>query len=166
MKFQIEITKILEILSTKIYDSPFALLRENVQNAYDAVLLRKHRTPDEFSPRIDVKIMPGSVEVRDNGIGMTVDDLRNHFWRAGASGKNNVEAISAAVVGTFGIGGLADSAFAKSRLVVTESASNNTRTRCQATKDTLSLDQDCISMEILRDLMILERYVSPNLLLD
>jgi molecular chaperone HtpG len=152
MKYQIEIAKILEILSTKIYDSSFALLRENVQNAYDAVLLRMYRNPKTFTPRIEVKISPISIEVQDNGIGMTVDDLRDHFWRAGASGKNNVEAISAGVVGTFGIGGLANFGICQKLTVITESASNNTRTKCQADRDTLSLEEDCISIENLAPL--------------
>lgn len=149
MKYQIEIAKILEILSTKIYDSPFALLRENVQNAYDAVLMRIYRNPNTFSPRIEVRISATSVEVQDNGVGMTPDDLRDHFWRAGASGKNNPEAISAGVVGTFGIGGLANFGICQKLTVITESASSKTRTKCQAERDTLSLEKDCISIENL-----------------
>jgi len=149
MKYQIEIAKILEILSTKIYDSPFALLRENVQNAFDAVLMRIYRNPKTFTPRIEVRISATSVEVQDNGIGMTLDDLRDHFWRAGASGKNNPEAILAGVVGTFGIGGLANFGICQKLTVITESASNNTRTKCQAERDALSLEKDCISIENL-----------------
>jgi molecular chaperone HtpG len=152
MKYQIEITKILEILSSKIYDSPFALLRENVQNAFDAVLMRSYRSPRTFTPRIEVKISATSVEVKDNGIGMTLDDLRNHFWRAGASGKNTSEAIAAGVVGTFGIGGLANFGICQKLTVITESVSNNTRTKCQADRDTLSLETDCISIENLTSL--------------
>ncbi len=40
IKFQVETKRILEILSSEIYDSPYALLRENIQNAYDAILMR------------------------------------------------------------------------------------------------------------------------------
>ena len=40
LNFQIEVSKVLEILSNDIYDSPYALLRENIQNAYDAILMR------------------------------------------------------------------------------------------------------------------------------
>ncbi len=149
MKYQIEITKVLEILSSKIYDSPFALLRENVQNAYDAILLRQYRYPNTFQPSIGVKVTTELIEVQDNGVGMTEDDLKNHFWRAGASGKNNVEAISAGVVGTFGIGGLANFGICQKLTVVTESVTNNRRTRCQADRDTLSLDNDCILIENL-----------------
>ena len=152
MKFQIEVTKILEILSTKIYDSPYALLRENVQNAYDAILMRIYRSPETFAPRIDVKISANSIEVTDNGVGMTPEELRNHFWRAGASGKNTPEAIAAGVVGTFGIGGLANFGICQKLSVISESVSNNIRTKCQADRDTLSLEEDCISEENLAPL--------------
>ena len=144
MKFQIEVAKILEILSTRIYDSPYALLRENVQNAYDAILMRRYRSPGTFTPRIDVTISANSIDVTDNGIGMTLEELRNHFWRAGASGKNTPEAIAAGVVGTFGIGGLANFGICQKLTVISESASNNTRTKCQANRDTLSYDKGFI----------------------
>jgi HSP90 family molecular chaperone len=38
--FDVETSRILQILSSEIYDCPKAFLRENVQNAYDAVLMR------------------------------------------------------------------------------------------------------------------------------
>ena len=41
MKLQIDIKKVINLLAKDIYDSPYALLRENLQNAYDAVLMRK-----------------------------------------------------------------------------------------------------------------------------
>lgn len=40
LKFEVETQRIIEILSNEIYDSPLALLRENVQNGYDAILMR------------------------------------------------------------------------------------------------------------------------------
>ena len=152
MRFQIEVSNILEILSTKIYDSPYALLRENVQNAYDAILMRIPRSPETFTPRIDVTISSDSIEVRDNGIGMTLEDQRNHFWRAGASGKNTTEAIAAGVVGTFGIGGLANFGICQKLTVISEAASDNIRTKCQANRDTLSLEEDCITEENVESL--------------
>lgn len=152
MKFQIEVKKILDVLSTKIYDSPYALLRENVQNAYDAILMREYLSSKPFAARIDVKISPNSIDVTDNGIGMTPEELRNHYWRAGASGKNTPEAIAAGVVGTFGIGGLANFGICQKLTVISESVSNNIRTKCQANRDTLSLEEDCISEENLAPL--------------
>ena len=38
--FDVETERVLQILSSEIYDSPKAFLRENVQNAYDAILMR------------------------------------------------------------------------------------------------------------------------------
>jgi molecular chaperone HtpG len=40
IEFQVETTRLLQILTREIYDSPLALLRENLQNAYDAICVR------------------------------------------------------------------------------------------------------------------------------
>src|SRR6266567_6047108 len=105
--FSIEISRMIELLAAQIYPTPFALLRENVQNSFDAILLRKH-LGQQFDARIDVTIEPTRVCVADNGIGMSREDLRNHFWRAGSSSKNTDDARAAGVVGTFGIGAMAN----------------------------------------------------------
>src|SRR5439155_11442875 len=105
--FPVDISRMIELLAAQIYPSPFALLRENVQNSFDAILIRRHLGAD-FSPRIDVVIEPTLVRVVDNGVGMSPDDLRTHFWRAGSSSKNTTEARAAGVVGTFGIGAMAN----------------------------------------------------------
>ena len=57
LSFQIEVRRVLEILSNDIYDSPYALLRENIQNAYDAILMRKQLSGEHsFEPKIIVTI--------------------------------------------------------------------------------------------------------------
>lgn len=38
--FNVQIDRVLDLLCSQIYDSPLSLLRENVQNAYDAILQR------------------------------------------------------------------------------------------------------------------------------
>src|SRR5689334_1537914 len=101
--FEVEVSRVIEVLATQIYQTPLALLRENAQNAFDAVLLRRHRHGD-FQPHIAVEITPAEIAITDNGIGMTPEDLRAHYWRAGSSGKNTADARAAGVVGTFGIG--------------------------------------------------------------
>ncbi|MCY4262473.1 MAG: ATP-binding protein, partial [Candidatus Dadabacteria bacterium] len=82
--FAVEVSRMIEVLAEQVYPTPFALLRENVQNSFDAILLRKH-LGQQFDARIDVTIEPQWISVSDNGIGMSRDDLRNHFWRAGSS---------------------------------------------------------------------------------
>jgi molecular chaperone HtpG len=141
--FAVEINRMIEVLAAQIYPSPFALLRENIQNSFDAILLRKHFGQD-FTPRIDVDIEPNQIRVADNGIGMSRDDLRNHFWRAGSSSKNTPDARAAGVVGTFGIGAMANFGIAEELDVVTESAISGERTSCRAQRSTLSVTEECI----------------------
>ena len=147
IKFQIEVSRVLEVLSTQIYESPYALLRENAQNAFDAILLRKHVSPAQFNPEILIDITESMIKIVDNGIGMNQEQLKNNFWRAGSSGKNTPEAREAGVVGTFGIGALANFGICKRLTVVSESLDGKQRTKCIADRDTLSLDEDCIVME-------------------
>jgi molecular chaperone HtpG len=146
IKFAVEISRMIEVLASQIYPTPFALLRENVQNSFDAILLRKH-LGQIFDARIDVIIEPARVSVTDNGIGMTRNDLHNHFWRAGSSSKNTEEARAAGVVGTFGIGAMANFGIAEDLQVETESALTGERTACAASRSTLSVTEDCISIE-------------------
>lgn len=145
--FAVEISRMIELLAEQIYPTPFALLRENVQNSFDAILLRRH-LGQAFMPKIEVTVEPKRLIVSDNGIGMSRDDLRNHFWRAGSSSKNTEEARAAGVVGTFGIGAMANFGIAEELIVETESAVASGRSRCLAARSTLSVTEDCISFEV------------------
>jgi len=142
---QVDVSRIIEVLASQIYQSPLALLRENTQNAFDAVVIRR-QTGDAFEPRIDVSVQPDVITIADNGIGMTPDDLEHHFWRAGASSKNTPEARAAGVVGTFGIGAMANFGIANRLVVETESAASGERTRSSADRDTLSAVDDSIDV--------------------
>ena len=142
---QVDIQRIIEVLATQIYQSPLALLRENTQNAFDAVLIRQHRG-ESFEPTITVEITPTEIRIIDNGIGMTYAELCDNFWKAGASSKNTQEARAAGVVGTFGIGAMANFGIASRLDVVTESAVNRERTLTSASAATLSVRDNCIDL--------------------
>ena len=144
--FSVEINRVIEALAAQIYPTPLALLRENVQNSFDAILMRQHQK-QQFDARIDVTIEPQRICVTDNGIGMSRDDLRRHFWRAGSSSKNTEDARAAGVVGTFGIGAMANFGMAEELHVETESIHTQERTICKALRSTLSVTEDCISFE-------------------
>ncbi len=146
--FTVEVSRMIEVLAAQIYPTPFALLRENVQNSFDAILLRRH-LGQQFGAGIAVKIEPSRISVSDNGIGMSREELRNHFWRAGSSSKNTEEARAAGVVGTFGIGAMANFGIAENLLVETESVRTGERTSCTAARSTLSVTEECITFETL-----------------
>ncbi|NMF88170.1 ATP-binding protein [Aromatoleum petrolei] len=146
--FEVDISKMIELLAAQIYPSPLALLRENIQNSFDAILQRLH-AGDIFEPLIDVTITPQEITITDNGKGMSVAELRNNFWKAGSSSKNTPEAQAAGVVGTFGIGAMANFGIASSLSVETESIQTRERTVCSAEKAKLSVTEECITFQSL-----------------
>jgi len=143
--FHIEVNRVIEVLSKQIYQSPLALLRENCQNAFDAILQRIH-LGHTFEPRIEIKVVGLEITVADNGIGMTPADLKQHYWRAGSSGKNTPEARAAGVVGTFGIGAMANFGVAVDLTVETESAISGERTKSWVERARLSASEECIEL--------------------
>ncbi len=145
IKFKIKLDRVLEVLCSQIYDSPLALLRENVQNAYDAILMRKHIDVSEsYKPCISISIGENQLTISDNGIGMNSDSLKKHFWTAGSSGKNNSEARAAGVVGTFGIGAMANFGVCSELRVISRAYGENVTFTSYVKKTELSLDEDCI----------------------
>lgn len=152
IKFEVETQRVLEILSREIYDSPLALLRENVQNAYDAVLMRSTRDNINLeTARIDITLQDSLLSIKDNGIGMIEEVLRNNFWKAGSSGKRTELASKAGVIGTFGIGAMANFGIATKLELTTRSRDSVETLRSIALRDTLSIAEECISLERIQD---------------
>ena len=147
--YYVDINRIIDVLASQIYQSPLALLRENCQNAYDAILERQWRDPEFVGPSIVVDISTNRIQVSDNGIGMTPEDLDSHYWRAGSSGKNNPDSRAAGVVGTFGIGAMANFGVASNLTVITESFKSGERTISSVEREKLSATEPCISIENL-----------------
>ena len=87
--FEVETSRVLEILSKEIYDSPLAMLRENVQNSYDAILMRASLLKVRLllDGRIIITLSGSHLTISDNDIGMNEETLRKTFWKAGSSGK-------------------------------------------------------------------------------
>jgi molecular chaperone HtpG len=148
--FLVETNRILEILSKQIYDSPYAMVRENVQNAYDAILMRaKREGRDQSEFAVNISASPDQLTIRDNGIGMSEAVLRENFWRAGSSGKNNDEARAAGVIGTFGIGAMANFGVCNQLRVETREVGASIASRTSARKDELNIGANCIKLERL-----------------
>lgn len=150
LPFQVETKRIIEILSTEIYDSPLALLRENLQNAYDAVLMRKINSDEDYMPCIKLTINGKKLQIEDNGIGMNLETLRNNFWKAGSSGKrNNDLAQKAGVIGTFGIGAMANFGVCEILEILTTSEDSKFTYHSKAIRENLKIGEDCIDTEEL-----------------
>jgi len=148
IKFEVETQRVLEILSREIYDSPLALLRENVQNAYDAVLMRCARDDTDLTTgQIDITLQDSLLRIKDNGIGMTEDVLRKNFWKAGSSGKRTQLASKAGVIGTFGIGAMANFGIATKLEITTRSKDSKDTLTSVALRESLSIAEKCITLE-------------------
>lgn len=136
----IDFQHVLSAISKQIYETPLAFLRENVQNAVDAIriqALRDDRHPSDEAYRVDIRIDGQDCSIRDNGIGMTRDDLRRFFWTIGASGKRGDEAKKAGCVGMFGIGGFANFGVCDTLTVISQTQGEQRGTLTRLSEDTI-----------------------------
>jgi molecular chaperone HtpG len=161
--FDVETTRILQILSSEIYDSPKAFLRENVQNAYDAILMRCTAQNLPIAERkIEITVHDRQLSVKDDGIGMTEDVLKNNFWKAGSSGKKSELAQRSGVIGTFGIGAMANFGVCTALRVETRHIDSAVTLISSAKREDLRIAQDCIDLERIED----ERGVGTAIIAD
>lgn len=150
--FDVETSRILQILASEIYDSPKAFLRENSQNAYDAILMRSTAQGLPVSDcKIQIVVQPNRIVVQDDGIGMTEEVLRSNFWKAGSSGKKSELAQRSGVIGTFGIGAMANFGVCTSLRVETRHIDSDVTLISSARREDLRIAQDCIDLERLSD---------------
>src|SRR6266704_1673583 len=150
--FDVETERILQILSSEIYDSPKAFLRENVQNAYDAILMRCTAQGLPIADRrIEITIEKVKLTIRDDGIGMTDEVLKNNFWKAGSSGKKSELAQRAGVIGTFGIGAMANFGVCTALQVETRHIESGVTLISSARRADLRIAQNCIDLERVAD---------------
>lgn len=105
-QFQVNLRGIVDILSHHLYSSPRVYLRELIQNGRDAITARQLLEPG-IDGRIDLVTEPGSdtLIVRDNGIGLTPDEMRDLLATIGASSKrSDFTTARKDFLGQFGIG--------------------------------------------------------------
>lgn len=152
IKFEVETSRILGILSSEIYDSPKAFLRENVQNAYDAILMRSTAQNIPIAERIiEITVDAILLTVRDDGIGMTEEVLKENFWTAGSSGKKTKLAQRSGVIGTFGIGAMANFGVCSTLKVETRHIESGITLVSSASRDDLKIGEECIEFERIDD---------------
>lgn len=86
-QFQVDLRGMVEILSHHLYSSPRVYLRELLQNACDAISARRDLDPTgPATIEIDVS-RPGTLAIRDSGIGLSEGEMRELLATIGASSK-------------------------------------------------------------------------------
>ncbi len=143
----LDINRTLPLLTREIYATPFAFLRENVQNAFDAIRIQMYRDVEHGAQRghqIEISFEDNKVTIRDTGIGMSREDLQNLYWSIGKSGKHTAEARSAGVVGTFGIGGMANFGVCSRLEIASRTYEKPRSVKCWAERERLSAKESCV----------------------
>lgn len=146
-KVGIDFESVLRAISKQIYETPLAFIRENVQNAVDAIRIqaaRQRTDPADASYRIDVTADDQQIVVQDNGTGMSSADLENFFWTIGASGKRTPEAIAAGCVGMFGIGGFANFGVCRALEVTSQTEDSELGTLTRLSQDDIEAARGAI----------------------
>ena len=108
--FQVNLAGILKVLSDSLYSSWEVFLRELLQNSNDAIVARQ--AIEQFSPSIQVNYFENANErvvlVKDNGIGLTPDEMAEFLSKIGSSSKRNYTDLfdreQQSFIGQFGIG--------------------------------------------------------------
>ncbi|MBV7440598.1 HSP90 family protein [Weeksellaceae bacterium TAE3-ERU29] len=101
-KFQVNMKGMISLLSEHIYSSPDVFIRELLQNAIDAITVRRSIDP-EFIPEIEITLQENTLKFKDNGIGLSPQDVHEFLSVIGQSSKSG-ELADKELIGKFGIG--------------------------------------------------------------
>ncbi len=120
LKFKTEVSQLLQLMIHSLYSNKEIFLRELISNASDAcdklrfqALSKKSLLKDDTELRIEVAFdaEAKTITVRDNGIGMTEEDLKNNIGTIAKSGTaeflsslSGDKAKDANLIGQFGVG--------------------------------------------------------------
>ncbi len=123
-RFQVDLGGVVDLLSHHLYASPRVYLRELLQNAVDAVTARRDADPGAPAGRVLLAgTGDGTLEVHDNGIGLTEPEVHAFLASVGRTSKRDDLGFARQdYLGQFGIGLLSCFMVADSIEVVTRSA--------------------------------------------
>ena len=120
LSFQAEVSKLLDLVANSLYSEREIFLRELISNAADACeklryqsLSKKNLLKDEKDLKINIRVSKKKkiIEIEDNGIGMTKQDLIDNLGTIARSGTSKfIEAMKnkkegdISAIGQFGVG--------------------------------------------------------------
>ena len=118
--FQTEVSQLLHLMVHSLYSNKEIFLRELVSNASDAIDKLKFESlsnesliegKQEFSIHIDIDKEAGTITIKDNGIGMTQDEVMDNIGTIANSGtRKYLESLDKSqtqdsnLIGQFGVG--------------------------------------------------------------
>ena len=118
--FQTEVSQLLHLMVHSLYSNKEIFLRELVSNASDAIDKLKFESlsnesliegKQEFSIHIDIDKEAGTITIKDNGIGMTQDEVMDNIGTIANSGTRKYlesldksQAQDSNLIGQFGVG--------------------------------------------------------------
>jgi len=109
--FSVDVSSLIEVLSGHLYTTPEVAIRELIANARDAIVRRRRAEGDiEGGIWIGVDRRENVLAIRDNGAGMSEDEIRAGLSTIAASGARAVRdwqdsgGLDEALSGLFGLG--------------------------------------------------------------
>jgi molecular chaperone HtpG len=159
-KFKTEVSQLLQLIIHSLYSHKEIFLRELISNSSDAIDKLKYLSiTDEklknydFDPRIDIEFTEGadaSMIIKDNGIGMSHDELADNLGTIASSGtKKFLAALNDDLkkdnnlIGQFGVGFYSAFMVAKSVEVITKRAGENVAYKWVSTGEgTYTVEED------------------------
>jgi molecular chaperone HtpG len=154
-QFQTEVQQVLKLIINSLYSNPDIFLRELISNASDAIdkLRFKAQTQPEllgddgeFKIKINRDGIQRTLEIADNGIGMSYDEVNENIGTIAKSGTaaflEAMEALSKKdqpltpeLIGQFGVGFYSAFIVAEKVVLTTRAAGEETATRWVSTGD-------------------------------
>lgn len=154
-EFKTEVQQLLKIIINSLYSNPEIFLRELISNASDAI--DKLRFKSETHPELlddnnefKIKIIPDkfarTLEIADNGIGMTHEEVMENIGTIAKSGtmaflealeatRKNGKVIAPELIGQFGVGFYSAFIVSEKVTLITRAAGSETATRWESSGD-------------------------------
>ncbi len=175
LSFQAEVSKLLDLVANSLYSEREIFLRELISNAADACeklryqsLSKKNLLKDEKDLKINIRVSKKKkiIEIEDNGIGMTKQDLIDNLGTIARSGTSKfVEAMKnkkesdISAIGQFGVGFYSSYMVSDKVEVLSRDAENNeTNLWSSNGKESYSIENakkakrgTCITLSIKKD---------------
>jgi molecular chaperone HtpG len=135
--FQVDLRGIIDILANHLYSTPTIFIRELLQNACDAIQMRRIEGTPGHAGQISLEVIDGpepTLVCTDDGIGLTEAEVHRFLATVGRSSKRD-ELFQASddFIGQFGIGLLSCFTVSEEITLITRSARDPAAPACKWT---------------------------------